>query len=61
MSPGEAAVLAVFQVSVGKKKVLVAGCRVRSGLLDRRMRFRLLRDQETLWEGEDSCIEGSSL
>lgn len=49
---GEAAVLAVFEVTVGKRKVLVAGCRVRSGLLDRRMKFRLQRNQETIWEGE---------
>ncbi|XP_071328323.1 translation initiation factor IF-2, mitochondrial isoform X2 [Trachinotus anak] len=48
---GEAAVLAMFDVSVGKKKVPVAGCRVQKGLLDRRLRFRLMRGQDTIWEG----------
>ncbi|CAL8329545.1 unnamed protein product [Merluccius merluccius] len=54
---GEAAVLAVFQVTAGGKKVPVAGCRVRSGLLDRRMKFRLLRGQDTLWEGSLTALK----
>ncbi|KAG7232765.1 hypothetical protein INR49_008121 [Caranx melampygus] len=48
---GEAGVLAVFNVSVGKKVVPVAGCRVHKGLLDRRHRFRQMRGQDTIWEG----------
>ncbi|CAB1412807.1 unnamed protein product [Pleuronectes platessa] len=48
---GEASVLAMFEVSVGKKKVLVAGCRVQKGQLDRRHTFRLIRGRDTVWEG----------
>lgn len=44
--------LATFNITVGKKKVPVAGCRVQKGQLDRRLKFRLVREQDSVWEGE---------
>ncbi|XP_047221234.1 translation initiation factor IF-2, mitochondrial isoform X2 [Girardinichthys multiradiatus] len=54
---GEATVLATFDVSVGKKKVPVAGCRVQKGHLDRRLKFRVIRGQDTVWEGSVSALK----
>ncbi|XP_072295692.1 translation initiation factor IF-2, mitochondrial [Eucyclogobius newberryi] len=54
---GEASVLAVFSVSVGKRKVPVAGCRVQRGTLTKRHRFRVLRGNQVLWEGSLSTLK----
>ena len=50
---GEAEVLAVFRASkIGK----VAGCRVRSGELRRNAKMRVLRDGETLFDGDIASL-----
>uniref|UniRef100_A0A8C1PFL1 Translation initiation factor IF-2, mitochondrial n=1 Tax=Cyprinus carpio TaxID=7962 RepID=A0A8C1PFL1_CYPCA len=54
---GEASVLATFDVTIGKKKIPVAGCRVQKGQLDKKMKFRLIRGRNILWEGSVTTLK----
>ncbi|KAI8340742.1 hypothetical protein BC941DRAFT_418072 [Chlamydoabsidia padenii] len=50
---GEASVLQVFDISIkGRETKPVAGCRVTNGAISRNGRVRIVRDKNTIWEGE---------
>lgn len=48
---GEAIVLQQFDISEGRKKVSVAGCKCTLGILKRSAMFRLIRNGKTFYEG----------
>lgn len=49
---GEAEVASVFEISLGgKKKMAVAGCRVRNGVVERRSRVRVMRSENKVFDG----------
>ncbi|XP_066451780.1 translation initiation factor IF-2, mitochondrial isoform X2 [Eleutherodactylus coqui] len=54
---GTASVLALFDVTEGKKTLQVAGCRVQKGFLDKKMKFRLIRNNNVLWEGSLTSLK----
>ncbi|XP_033629292.1 translation initiation factor IF-2, mitochondrial-like [Asterias rubens] len=48
---GEATIIQEFDITVGKRKVPIAGCKVNSGSLHANKLFKLIRNNDTLHEG----------
>ncbi|KAI9485237.1 MAG: translation initiation factor IF-2 [Benjaminiella poitrasii] len=54
---GEAALLQVFEINTkGRETRPVAGCRVTNGAIQKNGRVRVVRNKETIWEGELSAL-----
>ncbi|KAF2031815.1 translation initiation factor-like protein IF-2 [Setomelanomma holmii] len=55
---GEAEIAAIFEISLGgKKKLKVAGSKVRNGVVDRGARARVLRKEEVVHDGTISTLK----
>ena len=54
---GEAEIAQVFEINTkGRTTVLVAGCRVRNGVIGRNNKIRVLRGKEVIYDGTLSCV-----
>ncbi|GAN02585.1 initiation factor 2 [Mucor ambiguus] len=54
---GEAALLQVFDINTkGRETKPVAGCRVTNGVIHKNSRVRIVRNKETIWEGELNAL-----
>lgn len=54
---GEAEVGAAFDISLGgRKKMKIAGCKVRNGLIGRGARVRVLRGEQKIYDGKSSLV-----
>lgn len=59
---GEGVVLQEFMVSDrGKKKSPVAGCRVTSGTLSKKLRIRFIRDGQVIYDGTATSMKREKL
>ncbi|KAL4972165.1 hypothetical protein BDW66DRAFT_144718 [Aspergillus desertorum] len=57
---GEAEIGQVFEISLkGRAKTSIAGCKVRNGVISRAKKVRVLRGQETIYDGKHTpiCIQ----
>ncbi|KAG2209890.1 hypothetical protein INT46_005171 [Mucor plumbeus] len=54
---GEAALLQVFDINTkGRETKPVAGCRVTNGVIHKNSRVRIVRNKETIWEGDLNAL-----
>ncbi|KAL4933636.1 translation initiation factor 2 [Aspergillus undulatus] len=55
---GEAEIGQIFEISLkGREKTYIAGCKVRNGLINRTKKVRVLRGQETIYDGSISSLK----
>ncbi|KAJ5818701.1 hypothetical protein N7474_004292 [Penicillium riverlandense] len=55
---GEAEVQQVFEITVkGREKVPIAGCRVRNGLVNRTRKVRVMRGDQTIYDGTITSLK----
>ncbi|EAL88363.1 translation initiation factor 2 [Aspergillus fumigatus Af293] len=55
---GEAEVGQIFEITLkGREKVAIAGCRVRNGIIHRAKKVRVLRGQDTIYDGTIASLK----
>ncbi|KAA8644760.1 translation initiation factor 2 [Aspergillus tanneri] len=55
---GEAEISQIFEITLkGREKTSIAGCRVRNGVINRARKVRVLRGQETIYDGSISSLK----
>ncbi|RAL09540.1 translation initiation factor 2 [Aspergillus homomorphus CBS 101889] len=55
---GEAEIRQIFEIKLkGRERTYIAGCRVRNGLINRTRKVRVLRGQETIYDGSISSLK----
>ncbi|KAL4866373.1 hypothetical protein BDV12DRAFT_172886 [Aspergillus spectabilis] len=55
---GEAEIGQIFEISLkGREKMSIAGCKVRNGVINRTKKVRVLRGQETIYDGTVSSLK----
>ncbi|PWY76271.1 initiation factor 2 [Aspergillus heteromorphus CBS 117.55] len=55
---GEAEIGQIFEITVkGREKTLIAGCKVRNGLINRAKKVRVVRGQETIYDGSITSLK----
>ncbi|EAU36245.1 hypothetical protein ATEG_02971 [Aspergillus terreus NIH2624] len=55
---GEAEIGQIFEITLkGREKTAIAGCRVRNGVINRTKKVRVLRGQETIFDGSMSSLK----
>ncbi|KAF7122989.1 hypothetical protein CNMCM5793_001165 [Aspergillus hiratsukae] len=55
---GEAEVGQIFEITVkGREKVAIAGCKVRNGVVNRARKVRVLRGQDTIYDGSIASLK----
>ncbi|KAJ5122627.1 Translation initiation factor IF-2 [Penicillium atrosanguineum] len=55
---GEAEVQQVFEITVkGREKTAIAGCRVRNGMMNKTRKVRVIRGNETIYDGTMSSLK----